>query len=458
MEIKDFNYCDTDIIDKFIRVKKKDVDEFEENSLKLMDIDMMQGISAVAGFMKGDRNTAIQSYLFTKDQWTLESASEWVYRADETGEITHKDDSGKEIIQEIAVLLGELESSMREQLKLAAEDEAESKDFADLRTLDGVEIFAVGTHNGDKYTLDDLKEIEKNFEPLKQRLQPYVKLGHNSKQALLANDGLPAAGWLERVYVVGEKLIADIVDIPEKIYQLIQNKAFKRISSEIYFNLKGQDGKIFPKSLKSIAILGADTPAVGTLDDILSLYTSKHCPTQETAEIREVEYSIGKNNLEEDETMEKEELQSKIAELTNKNAQLTSEKETAEKKFSDEKEAKETVEKDFSALKQASREKEIESKVDSLIENNKILPAQKELATALYAQQDQIKQYSKEDNPIDVVTEFFELSQYAVDVKENTSAVSPKNESEKEKAKATAIKDAPSLKDAVAAYTAQEGE
>ena len=57
----------------------------------------------------------------------------------------------------------------------------DNKDYADLKSLNGVEIFATGKWNGDTYTQEDLQEMVNSFIPLKQTLQPFVKLGHNEK-------------------------------------------------------------------------------------------------------------------------------------------------------------------------------------------------------------------------------------------------------------------------------------
>ena len=95
----------------------------------------------------------------------------------------------------------------------------------DLKQIKGVEIFSTGKWNGDNYTREDLEEMVLAFEETKAGARPYIKLGHDAKQKLLQADGMPAAGWIDRVYIKGEKLMADFVDIPGKIYALIEKKA-----------------------------------------------------------------------------------------------------------------------------------------------------------------------------------------------------------------------------------------
>lgn len=137
--------------------------------------------------------------------------------------------------------------------------------------IDGVEIFAAGTWNGDSYTTEDLDQIVSAFKETKDKLKPYLKLGHSDKQALLAEDELPAAGWISNIKRVGEKLLADFIGIPKKIYELIKNGGYKRISSELFINAKVA-GKAYDKVLKAVALLGGATPAVHNLNDLLALY------------------------------------------------------------------------------------------------------------------------------------------------------------------------------------------
>lgn len=139
-------------------------------------------------------------------------------------------------------------------------------------SIKGVEIFAVGTWNGDKFTVQDLFAMAQAFNETTPGLRPFLKLGHDKNQKLLQVDGLPAAGWVDKVYVLGEKLVADFVDIPDKIYQLIQDKAYRKVSIELFYNTTVNDKK-FQYLIGAVSLLGADMPGVGTLNDILGYYT-----------------------------------------------------------------------------------------------------------------------------------------------------------------------------------------
>jgi hypothetical protein len=111
------------------------------------------------------------------------------------------------------------------------------------------------------------------FNQLSEHVRPPLKLGHTDEQKLLQKDGLPAAGWVGRLYRQGARLLADFVDLPEKIYELIKLKAYRNVSSEIYWDVSIGEKK-FKRMLSGVALLGADTPAVMNLSDILALYSN----------------------------------------------------------------------------------------------------------------------------------------------------------------------------------------
>jgi len=141
----------------------------------------------------------------------------------------------------------------------------------DLKSISNVEIFSAGVWNGDKYTEQDLDGMVQAFEENKAKIRPFLKLGHDEGQKLVQNDGLPAAGWIDKIYRKGSKLVADFIDIPRKIFELIENKAYRKVSSEIYWNID-INGKRYKRLLGSVALLGANTPGVMNLNDILALY------------------------------------------------------------------------------------------------------------------------------------------------------------------------------------------
>ncbi len=139
------------------------------------------------------------------------------------------------------------------------------------KTIEGVEIFAVGTWNGFKFSREDLEEIAANTRGLMQRNRhkPPLKLGHDPDQSLLGQvDGDPALGWIENVRAQGDKLLADFVDVPDIVVRAMEGALFRQVSAEMQH--------IDPMGwmLTAVALLGADLPAVKTLED-LQVYLSE---------------------------------------------------------------------------------------------------------------------------------------------------------------------------------------
>jgi len=143
--------------------------------------------------------------------------------------------------------------------------------MADKGKIIGKEIFSTGNWNGDDYIMKDLEEMVETFNATNSNYKPYIKLGHDEDQKLLQNDGLPSAGWVENLRIKGTKLVCDIVDIPDKIFKLIKDNAYRYVSSEIFWNINF-NGQEYPKMLAGVALLGSDMPAVGNLNDFANLY------------------------------------------------------------------------------------------------------------------------------------------------------------------------------------------
>lgn len=155
--------------------------------------------------------------------------------------------------------------------------------------ITGVEIFSAGTWNGDDYDVKDLQEMVGAFEENKTAVRPYLKLGHDDEQKLLQSDGLPAAGWVDRVYVLGDKLLADFSSIPKKIFELITAKAYRKVSCEIFWNVKIGE-KLYNRMLGAVALLGADTPGVMNLNDILGMYSKVKSDEKHVYELKTVAF------------------------------------------------------------------------------------------------------------------------------------------------------------------------
>ena len=433
-----YNYVESDLIDKYIRVNKKEIESFKPGTIAMIDMLLSEGIWALVGKTIGDENNAIMAYLFEKNRWTEQSACDWVCTAEQTGEIIGRQDNGEALITKIQDLLNSLKDKVNPQESLSTDMPM----YADLKDIQGVEIFATGKWNGDMYTLDDLKEMCASFEPLKQTLQPFVKLGHNKDQQLLAKDGFPAAGWIENIYIQGNKLLADIKDMPATIYELIKNKAYKRISSEIYWNLKDASGQIYKRALKAIALLGGDTPAVGSLADVQALYTKRSVSDLEgDLKTAEIEYFTRGEIME-------EQLKAQVAELTAKLE--ASIKENTELKTANSEYAATVEQYALDAVKS-----EVGKRIDSLVANKKVLPAEKEYWFNQLMKDVSVKIYSeKKEKMFDdsETSKFLEARKDVVITKEMTTDEN-KDADAKELAKAGEIKDAKSYDEAKKIYS-----
>jgi hypothetical protein len=147
-----------------------------------------------------------------------------------------------------------------------------------------VEVLDVGTHRGDDYTLADLRDIERNFRVAVGLVDPPVVIGHEERQPLVdglaENTGEPAVGWITALRVERRKgadgkvrpvLLADLHHVHPEIAALINARAYRKVSPEIY----GEDG--YPedappawhgKALRRLALLGGQLPHIKTLRDL----------------------------------------------------------------------------------------------------------------------------------------------------------------------------------------------
>ena len=146
--------------------------------------------------------------------------------------------------------------------------------FAELFTIEEMEIFRVGVHNGDEYTESDLEEIAKNFNALKAEVRPKLKMTHRDTQKTLA--GLASYGDIVEVYTKKDesgvkRLYAKIANVPKEVYEWVRDRRFPERSIEIYPSFKlgtKEDSPVYHNVLKAIALLGHEMPAVTGMEPI----------------------------------------------------------------------------------------------------------------------------------------------------------------------------------------------
>lgn len=222
------------------------------------------------------------------------------------------------------------------------------------------EIFAAGTHNGERYTEKDLDDMVEAFASLD--FAPALKQGHVADET-----GLPALGYVANLRRVGSKLVADFVDLPQEIFDAISAKRFSRVSAEIFHNFK-RAGQTFRRVLKAVALLGVEIPAVHGLKPLHEF------ASEDFESIKTVEFEIKEvKKMADDKTQEQiAELTKKFAALADENAKLKADKADADEKA-----------KVFAAEVAALKEQATKSQVDAKLAGLKV-PALRDHFASLY--------------------------------------------------------------------------
>lgn len=265
----------------------------------------------------------------------------------------------------------------------------------DLKTKRGVEVFSAGVWNGDEYSIKDLDEMVRAFND-HPRQRPPLKLGHDDKQVLLQRDGMPAAGWIGNLYRKGTKLIADFIDIPEKIYKLLERGAYKKVSAEVFWNAKIGENT-YRRALAAVALLGADMPGVTNLDDIFEMYTFEggelhHYDLDRKSFTIEIDkQDLGKQENEMTEAEKIAKLEAQLAEATKNYSALEKDsKSKVEKMETDLAEIKKNYasvqEREKAAADEAAKAK-LDATVTELVSEKLVTPAMKPYVRALLGEE-----------------------------------------------------------------------
>lgn len=216
--------------------------------------------------------------------------------------------------------------------------------------LKNVEIFRTGTHTDSSghtrtWTKSDLEKIVRSYDP-KEHEAPVV-IGHPQEDH-------PAYGWVERVKIVGDRLLADFNQVVDEFAQAVKDGLFKKRSIALY-----PDG-----SLRHVGFLGAMPPAVKGL---------KNVAFSKCDDIREYEFSEtgGVPADSKEHGMDAEELKKQLDAAT----KAREEAEAARDKAL---EGKKDAEKKLSEFSEQQIKAQRISRVEKLIADGKLLPAQKD--------------------------------------------------------------------------------
>jgi len=151
-------------------------------------------------------------------------------------------------------------------------------------TFKDVPLIKVGTFDAStgkvSVTRKMLDQMVEAYEALQRKFHAPLKLGHTETGEAMA--GQPAAGWIENIRRVGNQLVADLEHVPAKVAELMESGAFRSRSIEISPNF-AIDGKIYAHVVTGLALLGAELPAVSTIDDIHDFYGDESLERQPIA-------------------------------------------------------------------------------------------------------------------------------------------------------------------------------
>ena len=160
-----------------------------------------------------------------------------------------------------------------------------------------IEIFAKGIWNDSRFTESDIDKLVEDTNASIHLLHPPLKLGHDGKQKLVKDSGMPSIGWIASVSKHGDKILAHVKGIPEQIHSLL-GKAYRRVSVELFRDWRNPENGKLMSVIKGLALLGADLPAVTTLKDVAALYGEKFSNSSTVDEceivIFEMEASVAK--------------------------------------------------------------------------------------------------------------------------------------------------------------------
>ncbi len=244
------------------------------------------------------------------------------------------------------------------------------------------EVLAVGKWNGIEFTLDDLHLIADAFAQLASVHKVPLKMGHNDEQPL--TDGQPALGWVTDLAVMGNKLVATFDHVPQVVHDAITAKLYRTVSVELLKNVSHKGSK-YSWVLDGVALLGADIPAVNTLNDL-----GQYLPSKEDARLRasgrvmcsSVRGTV--NATTEDDTMSEElkkeiqGLKTEFSTLRTENQKLTAANaELTAKLSAKEKEDKDRQTNDAKVKLEADRAS-IKTDAEKLVTEKKLTPAQRD--------------------------------------------------------------------------------
>lgn len=247
--------------------------------------------------------------------------------------------------------------------------------------IEGVEIFAKGTWTDSQgrqmtFTDEDLDQMITNFDKVGAKVRPFLKIGHQARSGYTdaqnqEGTGEEAAlGWVTRLWREGDKILADVSNVPRRLVQLAQAGAFPRVSSEITKVKDLAEGWI----LRAVALLGQSPPAIDTLEGLANLYTA--LDTGE--EVHAFDQEVDLKNRQEDRTMSDdkrlEELMAQVQELKGQVQTFQAEKEALEGQVAERDESIQKLQGDLDARDVEARKEKAVQAFQAAVEKGRIPP------------------------------------------------------------------------------------
>lgn len=287
-------------------------------------------------------------------------------------------------------------------------NDAWGKSMAKTYELD-VEIFAVGQWNGMDFGIEDLNMMASAFSSLKDYHRVPLKFGHNDEQPM--TDGQPALGWMDNVWVEGNKLMAHFSDMPELVYNAMKAKLYRNVSIELDMGVEHK-GNYYTWVLSGVALLGADIPAVNTLSDLQAYMGRDELSFTKrmvfTAVRNDDVNDRSKDMPDENIAQELATLKAKFAALEKEHDKLVTENMDLKKERTEMRAKFTSLEADDKDRKTKEQRKSLEDRLEVMVQEKKITP---------FSRDDFLADFDEQDDKATVI--------FAVDKMEKTIAANP---------------------------------
>jgi hypothetical protein len=296
-------------------------------------------------------------------------------------------------------------------------------------SISNLEIFGAGQHNAMSGKINiteaDLDDMVTAFNELNGSniVKPHLKLGHTDAQKWFGQkDGIPALGWIEKVWRIGGKLFADIANVPEALIDLIRQGRYHNVSAEVYWDAGIEHkGKKFNRVLSAVSLLGVEMPAVKDLAGLANALFKSGPIHQFSAAIKPTELTTEKETKG---MFTQEQVDSLIAAAVTKavsdnEAKFTAQVTDLTTKLDVVTKAKDGLVTELETVKAAAAQVEAVALVDAAIKEGKLLPKQRDFALAALSSKDTKIMFGKDEKSMAVMfKEFLAASGKVVDTSE----------------------------------------